>query len=79
MSVGPARVGLAGRGLIWLARLYQVTLSAIIGRQCKFTPTCSEYFIQAVQLRGAIVGGAMGMWRVLRCHPFSGGGYDPPK
>ena len=76
---GNHRLSLAGRGIIWLARLYQATLSAIVGRQCRFTPTCSEYFIEAARLRGAVVGGAIGMWRVLRCHPFGKGGYDPPK
>ncbi len=73
------RLGLAGRGLIWLARLYRATLSPIIGWQCRFRPTCSQYFIEAVGRRGALVGGAMGVWRVLRCHPFARGGYDPPK
>lgn len=63
--------------LIALARLYQVTLSHWLGGQCRFRPTCSEYFIQAVRTHGAIRGGAMGLWRVLRCHPLSRGGYDP--
>ena len=72
------RLSPAGRGLIWLVELYRATLSPILGRQCRFEPTCSEYFIQAVRLRGAIVGGVMGVWRVLRCHPLARGGYDPP-
>lgn len=71
------KLGLAGRGLIALARGYQVTLSRCLGGQCRFQPTCSEYFIQAVRSRGALVGTAKGLWRILRCHPFSRGGYDP--
>ena len=64
-------------GLIALARAYQVTLSPWLGRQCRFTPTCSNYFIQAVRAHGALRGGAKGLWRLLRCHPFAQGGYDP--
>lgn len=67
----------ASAGLIGLARLYQATLSPLIGRHCRFQPTCSNYFIEAVRLRGPLVGTALGIWRILRCHPFSRGGYDP--
>ena len=70
-------VSVSGRILVMLARLYQATLSPVIGRQCRFTPTCSQYFIEAVQTRGAITGLRMGVRRILRCHPFSAGGYDP--
>ena len=65
------------RALVWLARLYQATLSPLLGRQCRFVPTCSEYFIEAVRTRGAIRGTLKGLWRICRCHPFSRGGYDP--
>ena len=68
---------LPARGLISLAMLYRATLSPLIGRQCRFIPTCSEYFIEAVRRRGAIVGGLMGLWRIVRCNPFNKGGYDP--
>lgn len=64
-------------GLIAMAKLYQVTLSPLIGGQCKYLPTCSNYFIEAVRKKGAVVGGAMGIWRILRCHPWAAGGYDP--
>jgi hypothetical protein len=67
------------RLLVSLVRLYQLTLSPLIGRQCRFVPTCSNYFIQAVEKHGAVRGGLMGLWRVLRCNPFSRGGYDPVK
>jgi putative membrane protein insertion efficiency factor len=63
--------------LIMLVRLYQATLSRFLGGQCRFVPTCSEYFIESVQNHGAIRGSVRGLWRLLRCHPFSKGGYDP--
>lgn len=63
--------------LVFVVRLYQASLSGMIGRQCKFVPTCSEYFIQAVRRHGALRGGTMGLWRLCRCHPFSRGGFDP--
>ena len=64
--------------MVGLVRIYQRLLSPLIGRQCRFHPTCSEYFILAVQKYGAISGAARGVWRILRCHPFNRGGYDPP-
>ena len=64
--------------LILLVRIYQWTLSPIIGRQCRFQPTCSNYFIGAVQKYGALYGTAKGLWRIGRCHPWHRGGYDPP-
>jgi hypothetical protein len=64
--------------LIGLVRLYQWTLSPFIGRQCRFTPTCSNYFIGAVQKYGAWRGAWRGILRICRCHPFHPGGYDPP-
>ena len=65
--------------LILLVRLYQANLSRYFGGQCRFVPTCSEYFVQAVAGHGALRGGLMGLWRIIRCHPFSRGGYDPVK
>lgn len=64
--------------LIGMVRLYQMTLSPIVGRQCRFHPTCSHYFIEAVQKYGAVSGSLRGVGRILRCHPFCRGGYDPP-
>ena len=72
-----AAPGPTGRMLIRLVRLYQDTLSPLLGGQCRFVPTCSEYFIQAVREKGSLRGTLMGIWRILRCHPFSRGGYDP--
>ncbi|QDT96747.1 membrane protein insertion efficiency factor YidD [Gimesia aquarii] len=64
--------------LIGLVRLYQMTLSHFIGGQCRFHPTCSEYFIQAVRKYGAVKGAFKGILRICRCHPFHPGGFDPP-
>jgi uncharacterized protein len=66
------------RLLIGMVRIYQWTLSPLIGRQCRFQPTCSNYFIGAVQKYGAIRGTLKGIARILRCNPFHRGGYDPP-
>ena len=65
------------RALVGMARFYQVTLSPLVGRQCKYLPTCSNYFIEAVQKKGAVVGTLKGLWRICRCNPFAAGGYDP--
>jgi len=63
--------------LVFTVRLYQVSLSPYIGKQCRFVPSCSEYFIQAVGCHGPVRGTIMGLWRILRCNPFCRGGYDP--
>jgi len=64
--------------LIALVRVYQYTLSPLVGRQCRFQPTCSHYFIGAVRKYGAIRGTWRGSLRILRCNPLFPGGYDPP-
>ena len=64
--------------LIASVRLYRWTLSPLIGRHCRFQPTCSAYFIEAVAKYGAIRGAWRGVKRIGRCHPFHPGGYDPP-
>ena len=71
-------VGLPAAALIAAVRVYQVLLSPIFGRQCRFYPTCSAYFIGAVRKHGALRGALRGIWRICRCHPFHPGGYDPP-
>ena len=71
------RPGPAGRVLILLVRLYQVGLSPYLSGHCRFYPTCSDYFIQAVRAKGALVGAWMGLRRILRCRPFGPSGYDP--
>ena len=69
--------GLLSAVLMLVVRVYQLTLRPILGGQCRFVPSCSEYFLEAVRRRGPVVGLGLGLWRLLRCHPFSKGGYDP--
>jgi putative membrane protein insertion efficiency factor len=64
--------------LIGAVRLYQVFLGPFCGGRCRFHPSCSVYFIEAVRKYGAISGAARGVWRILRCHPWNAGGIDPP-
>jgi putative membrane protein insertion efficiency factor len=71
-------IRLPGNLLIFMVRMYQVCISPMLGRNCRYTPTCSAYFIEAVQKYGAIRGGFKGVCRICRCHPFHKGGYDPP-
>ena len=63
--------------LILLIRIYQVTLSPFIGRCCRYTPTCSNYGIEAIKKYGAIKGGWLTFKRILSCNPWGGSGYDP--
>lgn len=68
----PARaVLLAGIGL------YRLTLSGLLGGQCRFYPSCSHYGEQAIRTHGALKGSALAAWRILRCNPFGKGGVDP--
>ncbi len=62
---------------ILLIRLYQKFISPHTGASCRFTPTCSSYAVKAFEEWGPIVGLALAIWRILRCNPFSKGGYDP--
>jgi putative membrane protein insertion efficiency factor len=64
--------------LIGIVRLYQITLSRFLGRHCRFEPSCSAYFIEAVKKYGAMRGACRGIWRICRCNPWNPGGYDPP-
>ena len=65
------------RVLIFFVRIYQYTLSPMLGQRCKYYPSCSNYAIDALREYGAIRGSGMAAWRLLRCNPFSNGGYDP--
>lgn len=73
-----ALAGLPAWTLIAMARAYQFFLGPLMGGRCRFHPSCSNYFIQAVLKYGAISGALRGVWRICRCHPFHPGGYDPP-
>ena len=71
-------LGLPALVLVGCVRCYQFTISPVLGQNCRFSPTCSEYFIQAVNKYGTMRGGLRGLRRVCRCHPWSAGGFDPP-
>jgi hypothetical protein len=62
---------------IGLIRLYQVTLSKVLPPVCRFTPSCSQYAIAAYERFGVIKGSYLTLRRIIRCHPFNKGGYDP--
>lgn len=60
-----------------LIRFYQTAISPHTSPKCKYYPTCSQYTYEAIERFGALKGGFMGLWRILRCNPWSKGGYDP--
>jgi len=63
--------------LLVVLRLYRRFVSPLYGPVCKYHPSCSAYALEAVETHGAARGSALAAWRVLRCNPFSDGGYDP--
>ncbi len=65
------------RGLIRAIRFYQSAVSPLTGPSCRFTPTCSEFAVGAIERYGALLGGWLAFKRILRCRPFGGQGYDP--
>lgn len=62
---------------IFLIKLYKKFLSPIMGKDCRYYPTCSTYTLEAVKKFGALKGSLLGGYRILRCNPFSKGGFDP--
>lgn len=64
---------------IELIQVYKIFISPLLGNNCRFYPTCSSYAIEAFQKKGFIKGTLLTIWRILRCNPFSKGGYDPVK
>lgn len=63
--------------MLFLIRLYRRYISPMLGPHCRYTPTCSQYAIEAIEKYGALKGGWLALRRILRCHPFHPGGYDP--
>ncbi|MCM8759257.1 MAG: membrane protein insertion efficiency factor YidD [Candidatus Omnitrophica bacterium] len=63
--------------LIFVVRVYQVFISPILGKNCRFYPSCSNYFIGAVEKFGLTKGIFLSFKRIVKCHPFHQGGYDP--
>jgi putative membrane protein insertion efficiency factor len=64
--------------LLGMVAAYRLMLSPLLGRHCRFEPSCSRYFADAVRKHGAIRGTAKGIGRICRCHPWHPGGHDPP-
>ena len=63
-----------GVGLVWL---YRATLGALFPTTCKYEPSCSQYAIDALRTKGFVRGSLLAAWRLLRCNPWSHGGFDP--
>ena len=66
-----------GRAMMAAIRFYRRRISPCMPPCCKYYPTCSQYALEAIGRYGALKGGALALWRILRCNPFSRGGYDP--
>ena len=63
--------------MISLIRFYQLFISPLLGNNCRYYPTCSQYAIEAIEKKGIIKGSWMAVKRICRCHPWHDGGYDP--
>ena len=63
--------------MLGVIHAYRLVLSPYMGKQCKFQPTCSQYGLDSIQTHGAIKGGLLTLWRIVRCNPWTKGGYDP--
>jgi len=63
--------------LLGAISLYKYAISPLLPRSCRFAPTCSEYSAEAIEKYGAVKGSYLSLRRILRCHPFHSGGYDP--
>jgi len=73
----PGARGVAARVLLLLIEIYRVTLAPLIGGFCRYLPSCSVYAEEAIRRHGAVQGSGLAVRRVLRCHPFHRGGFDP--
>lgn len=62
---------------IFIIKFYRKYISPIKSTKCPYIPSCSEYGMEAIEKYGALKGGALALWRIIRCNPFSKGGYDP--
>jgi len=65
------------RLLVGCIRLYQRWLSPLLGQNCRFYPSCSQYAIEALRVHGVVLGLLYASWRILRCNPYCAGGHDP--
>ncbi|MDD3088557.1 MAG: membrane protein insertion efficiency factor YidD [Candidatus Omnitrophica bacterium] len=65
------------KAILWIISKYQKVISPLLIKSCRFSPSCSTYASEAIKKHGIARGSAKAFWRVLRCNPFSKGGYDP--
>ncbi len=70
-------MSLLSRFLLAVIRVYQYVFSPLLGRSCRYHPTCSAYALESIRVYGGVRGGWMAAKRILRCHPYCAGGYDP--
>ncbi len=68
---------LVSKIFVILIRFYQLSISPIFGQNCRYTPTCSQYSIDAIKKHGPFYGGWLGIKRIFSCHPWGGHGHDP--
>lgn len=68
---------IAARVMTWPVLFYRAAISPMFPSCCRFTPTCSEYALEALRKHGAVKGGMLALKRIMRCHPWGGSGYDP--
>ena len=73
----PARRGMLKWSLRVFVRLYQLLISPLLLPSCRFLPSCSDYAIEAIERHGALQGLGLALWRLARCNPWGGSGYDP--
>ena len=67
------------RALVAAVRWYQRVVSPLTPPACRYAPTCSQYAVEAISRYGVLYGGALALWRIARCQPFGGHGWDPPR
>ena len=77
MTALPGPAGLLRSGLVLLVRGYQLVFRPVLGPNCRFHPSCSDYAVQAIETHGALVGIGLAFRRILRCNPWHPGGHDP--
>ncbi|PIE64289.1 MAG: membrane protein insertion efficiency factor YidD [Desulfobacterales bacterium] len=73
----PGKSEMAAKLVMILIQLYQISISPFLGSHCRFVPSCSEYAYQAIATYGVFKGSLLAIKRILRCHPFNPGGFDP--
>ena len=77
LRIGPAVGRVVRSALVLVVRGYQVAISPMLPPSCRYYPTCSQYAVEALERHGALRGSWLALRRILRCHPFRPGGYDP--